>query len=156
MLCVRFYVLNRLLLLLFFLFCCSRRHRRSFLSSLPLFQVKRVGIWSDVIPYVSWIALLTSAITVCWTMNFIDRIVFQFKYKESRNTDFFQFTFAEFATKDYTNATKPATVRYTLGTCFYLSSCSSCDRLHSVLRSFIRSFIHSFIQNKRRTNCWIH
>ena len=81
-------------------------------------QLKHVGIWSDVIPYISWVALLTNAVIVCWTMNFIDRLVFEFKYKEEKSKDFFQFAFSEFATDNYKDTTRPKEVRvWRLFTC---------------------------------------
>ena len=56
-------------------------------------------------------ALMTNAFVVCCTMNITDRLVFEFRYKEEKKDDFFQFAFSLFATKDYTDTTRPNKAR---------------------------------------------
>ncbi|UJR10628.1 hypothetical protein I4U23_014825 [Adineta vaga] len=85
------------------------------------YKASDIGIWSDIISAISYLAVLTNAIVIAWTSEFIPKMAYRVLTSGGANlNDYVDWTLSSFSIQDYNNTGRmTADVPTGLTTCRY-------------------------------------
>jgi len=130
-------------------FTCSLRRQR------PM-RAKDIGVWTNILGSISRFAVITNALVIAFTSNFIERIF----YALARSPDgslhgFNNFTLSRFNTSDFTDVTRPKSPENFVSCSYSSSSAAAAANSSAAAPSvcFYRDFRDS---SYSRTATWFH